>query len=127
MWSFSVNEIMQDYEMSEALLEEMGAINPLYPQDMADALITAKQLGLSSGTLSGFRTDSPYGGPQTAGISVMGTAEPVNWQDAVKANIARGPDCTHDWVLKFLPEDESATGNLCVKCGERQGGSIRYD
>lgn len=91
-WSFSVNGTLQDYELSPDLIESMQAVDPEYPHDMRLALGLAKMAGLKSATVSGFRTPNPYGGPETIGYSVMGTIEPDNWQETVKANIAHGPD-----------------------------------
>jgi hypothetical protein len=128
-WSFTVNETMQQYELTEKLTGEMGAVNADYPADMAVALTAAKALGLSSGTLSGFRTPHPYGGPDSIGIAVMGTVEATDWHENVRSVIAAGPDCVHEWDLRSSADPETGGSSVwygCVKCGHRQGGSVRY-
>lgn len=127
-WSFSVNENMQDYTITDDLAESMRAVDARYPLDMEITLRAAKAMGLKSGTLSGFRTSSPYGGPESVGLSVMGTIEPVNWQETVRRNIGQGPDCVHEWGPRATDPDENEPGAFwyaCVKCGQRQGGSWR--
>jgi hypothetical protein len=91
-WSFTVNHIMQEFELDDTLLASMEALHPEYPHDMKLTLGLAKMAGLRSGTLAGGRTSSPYGGPEVILLTVTGTAEPADWHDTMKANIAAGPD-----------------------------------
>jgi hypothetical protein len=91
-WSFTLNGIVQDYELEPLLIEEMATQHPAYPADMQLALSLAKAAGLKTAACTGYRTPNPYGGPEAIGLSVMGTVEPVDFNAYVQANIAEGPD-----------------------------------
>lgn len=91
-WSFTVNDVVQGFEIPPAVTEEFRRENEAYPADMLLALKLAQEMGLKTATLTGYRTPSPYGGPDSIGVSVMGTIEASDWFGYVKANIEAGPD-----------------------------------
>ena len=91
-WSFTVNGSVQDFKLTPAVTGEFELLNPAYPADMELALYVARSMGMKTATCTGFRTPSPYGGPDTIGVNVMGTVEASDWFDHVKRNIQSGPD-----------------------------------
>jgi hypothetical protein len=91
-WSFTIDEVVQDFVIPAPLVEEFLRMHPMYPQDMQLALDLAVKAGFRSAVCTGFRTPSAYGGPDTIGITVMGLAEPVSFNAHVLSNIMEGPD-----------------------------------
>lgn len=91
-WSFTINDVVQGFEIPPAVIEEFRRENEAYPADMELALKLAQEIGMKTATLTGYRTPSPYGGPDSIGVSVMGTIEGSDWFRHVKANIEAGPD-----------------------------------
>jgi hypothetical protein len=91
-WAFTLNGAVEDYQLDPALTGLFGTINEAYPADMELGLRLAKDMGLKTANISGFRTPSPYGGPDTIGVNVVGTIEAEDWFGYVKANIAAGPE-----------------------------------
>jgi hypothetical protein len=91
-WSFTVMGSVQEYRLTEDLIEIFAAVNPVYPSDMQRALSLAQETGLRTAVCTGYRTPNPYGGPEAISITVMGTVEPVDWHALVKGVIFSGPD-----------------------------------
>ena len=74
-WSVTVNDIgKMTYQLPESVMAQISRDNPLYEQDASLAFALAKAAELSSATLAGGRTPSPYGGPDTVVFSVVGFA-----------------------------------------------------
>ena len=74
-WSVTVNDISKMHDsLPETILTQVSRDNSSYEFDAMAAFALAQSAGLSSATLSGGRTPSPYGGPDTVVISVVGFA-----------------------------------------------------
>lgn len=101
-WSVTINDLDTIVELPRELIETIGKDNILYARDALFAFDLAKASGLVSATLSGGRTPSPYGGPDSVVISVVGFdsrkeghAVPPsgrNFNLEMKRVIASGPD-----------------------------------
>lgn len=75
-WSVTVNDLQDVTELPEDVLAKLADDNVYYAYDAKLAFTAAKTGGLTSATLSGGRTPSPYGGPDSVVISVVGFAGP---------------------------------------------------
>jgi hypothetical protein len=75
-WQITVNDIDRIADgAADDVLATVGSDNPEYIYDATLALVCARDAGLVSATLSGGRTPSPYGGPDTVVISVIGFSD----------------------------------------------------
>lgn len=113
-WSYTINGVVQDFELPADLIERMAATNLAYPADMFLALEIAKRAGFASAVCTGFRTPSPYGTDEAVMISVQGTAAPVDFNDMIK-DMIKTPDCIHE-----------VRNGICIHCEQRMdvlGGS----
>lgn len=109
-WSVTVNELDTTSMLPQAALDTAGKDNPAYRDDAITAFKAAKRAGLVSATLSGGRTPSPYGGPDSVVLCITGfdsraqgralppaeqlltEAEAANFNEAMKRTILAGPD-----------------------------------
>ena len=74
-WSVTVNDISKMTDgLPDSILAQVSRDNPMYETDAGLAFEAAKQAELDSACISGGRTPSPYGGPDTVVISVVGFA-----------------------------------------------------
>lgn len=71
-WSIRINGLDTLDELPEDSLLEASKDNEAYRDDAIAAFDAAKRAGLVSATISGGRTPSPYGGPDTVVLSVIG-------------------------------------------------------
>lgn len=71
-WSITVEDLDKINELPAAQLARVGSDNPAYSDDARLLLTVAVAAGLVSATLSGGRTPSPYGGPDTVVMSIVG-------------------------------------------------------
>jgi hypothetical protein len=91
-WSVTIQNV-QEYEgFSHEIVEQMLTQHPQYPRDMALALSLAREAGLASASLSGGRTPNPYGDDETVNISIVGMEKALDFDAAMRRNIAAGPD-----------------------------------
>lgn len=74
-WSVTVNDLDTVDELPEFTYQKISEDNPDYDRDSRAAFTAAKSAGLASATLSGGRTPSPYGGPDTVVISIVGFSD----------------------------------------------------
>jgi len=75
-WSITVNDLQQVTDgLPDYMLKAIAIDNPAYEADAGLAFECAQAAGLVSATLSGGRTPSPYGGPDTVVISVIGFSD----------------------------------------------------
>ncbi len=102
-WSITINDLDQIEELPDELYDKACRDNTDYYGDANAAFNLAKQAGLVSATISGGRTPSPYGGPDTVVVSVVGfnnrnvghAVPPIAARDfngTVLSNILSGPD-----------------------------------
>lgn len=71
-WAITINDLDVTGELPDEIYEKAAKDNPEYEHDARLAFELAKSAGLVSATISGGRTPSPYGGPDTVTISVVG-------------------------------------------------------
>lgn len=71
-WSITIEDLDKIRELPFAQLARIGSDNPAYSDDARLLLTAAIACGLVSATLSGGRTPSPYGGPDTVVMSIVG-------------------------------------------------------
>lgn len=128
-WSYTVNGSIQDFVLPASLVEDMATQHLEYPADMLKALKLAQSLGMKSAVCTGFRTPNPYGSeyPEVMEITVKGTAMPADMSHMIKAAIASGPDCAHEWAPteRELDDGRFLSYYRCVRCGQSQAGSER--
>ena len=75
-WSVSLNDLQQMTDgLPDDVLATLSRDNPLYEADAGLAFECARQAGLVSAGLSGGRVPSPYGGPDTVTISIVGFSD----------------------------------------------------
>jgi hypothetical protein len=74
-WSITVDDLQDVPGLPDSVLAGAARDNPAYELDARLAFQAAKDAGLVSATLSGGRTPSPYGGPDTVVISVLGFSD----------------------------------------------------
>lgn len=91
-WSYIINGSVQEYELDRLVIEDAATQHLGYPADMLLALRIAKAAGFRTCVCTGFRTPNPYGGDETAEITVRGTAMPVDYIEMTRRLIAEGPD-----------------------------------
>lgn len=91
-WSITVLDVQHYEGFTHDIVEQMLTQHPQYPADMALALEVAKKAGLASASLSGGRTPNPYGDDETVVITVTGMATQLDFDAAMRRNIAAGPD-----------------------------------
>lgn len=100
-WSVTVNDLDKTSMLPGTALDTAGKDNPAYRDDAITAFKAAKRAGLVSATLSGGRTPSPYGGPDSVVISVVGfdsravghaVPPPGDFNASMRATILAGPD-----------------------------------
>jgi hypothetical protein len=114
-WAITVNDLDQIDDLPDEIYYNASKDNPVYEADARLAFRAAKDAGLVSATLSGGRTPSMYGGPDTVTISVVGfdsraeahAVPPIsgrNFNAAVLGNIYAGPDL-EDGLDEFDAED----------------------
>lgn len=106
-WSITINDLDTIEQLPDEVYDSACADHEEYRDDAEFAFMTAKGRELVSATISGGRTPSPYGGPETVVICVTGftshaeghavppmTARSFN--DSVLDNIYVGPDAEDD-------------------------------
>lgn len=91
-WSITINDLKTYEGFTVEQIELMLTQHPQYPGDMQIALDAARKAGLASVSLAGGRTPNPYGDDETVNISIMGMGTALDFDTAVKRNIAAGPD-----------------------------------
>ena len=102
-WSITINDLDQIEKLPAEKYAVLAKDNPAYESDARAAFKLAKRIGLVSATISGGRTPSMYGGPDSVAVSIVGfdsrreghAVPPAighNFNDAVLANIYGGPD-----------------------------------
>lgn len=102
-WSVTINDLDTVDELPEYTYQKLSEDNPDYDGDSRAAFMAAKSAGLVTATLSGGRTPSPYGGPDSVVISIVGFSDrreghavpPIARRDfnaQVIDNILAGPD-----------------------------------
>lgn len=102
-WSITINDLDEIDELPQFSYDKISEDNPDYEQDARAAFAAARSAGLVHATLSGGRTPSPYDGPDSVVISIVGFSDrrqghavpPVNRRDfhsQVIDNILAGPD-----------------------------------
>lgn len=69
-WHVTVNEMQMVEGLPPEVLAHVALDNPSYKLDVQAAFDAARKLGFRSATLSGGRTPSPYGGPETVVIAI---------------------------------------------------------
>jgi hypothetical protein len=93
----------------QQFIEDMLRVNVHYPTDIAVALNAARSMGMSSCTLVAARTPNPYGDDEVVALSVLGMGRALDFNEAMKRNVAAGPD-----VPGAVPSDEE-TRNLYME------------
>lgn len=91
-WSITINNLPEFPGFSAEVIEQMLTQHLQYPADMELALETACKAGLSTAVLSGGRTPNPYGDDEVVDISVRGMSSALDFNAAMRRNIAAGPD-----------------------------------
>lgn len=102
-WSITVNDLDQIEELPEDIFLKACGEDAELQSDAHSAFISAKERGLVSATISGGRTPSPYGGPDTVVISIVGfnnrseghAIPPITGRDfnsTMVSTILAGPD-----------------------------------
>lgn len=71
-WAITINDLDNIDKLPPEVYEKACAEHPEYREDAEHAFAVAKYRGLVSATISGGRTPSPYGGPDTVTISIVG-------------------------------------------------------
>lgn len=74
-WSITVDDLDKITELPHDQISALARDNPLYADDARLCLTIAVAAGLASATLSGGRTPSPYNGPDTVVLSVVGFSD----------------------------------------------------
>lgn len=106
-WAITINDLDKIDELPSEIYDKACGENVEYQGDALGAFVTAKERGLVSATISGGRTPSPYGGPDTVIISIVGfnnhneghAVPPMAARDfnsEVLRNIGAGPDDEED-------------------------------
>lgn len=114
-WAITINDIDQIDDLPEEYYLRAAKDNPAYDADARLAFRTAKEAGLVSAAISGARTPSMYGGPDSVVLSIVGfdsrkeghATPPIsgrNFNAGVLGNIYAGPDVEDD-IADVLPED----------------------
>ena len=114
-WSITVNDLDQIEELPEDIFLKACGEDAELQSDAHSAFISAKERGLVSATISGGRTPSPYGGPDTVVITVVGfnnrneghAVPPITGRDfnsTMVSTILAGPD------EETEPEDDEDDG-----------------
>lgn len=115
-WAVTVNDLATIDELPLQILQKLSWDNPLYLDDANLAFRIAKAANLDSATLSGGRTPSPYGMPDTVVISVVGFDGPIPGEIGVRARdfnaakidtILSGPDSERQETNVPLPGSDS--------------------
>lgn len=102
-WAITINDLDMIDKLPPEIYDKACSENPEYREDAEHAFAVAKYRGLVSATISGGRTPSPYGGPDTVTISVVGfnsraeghAVPPMsarNFNEQMLYNIFNGPD-----------------------------------
>lgn len=71
-WIITVNDLDQIDDLPDETYRNAAKDNPVYEADARLAFRMAKEAGLVSAAISGGRTPSMYGGPDSVVISVVG-------------------------------------------------------
>jgi hypothetical protein len=71
-WSITINDLDQISELPADVYDKACGNDAELQGDALGAFVTAKERGLVSATIAGGRTPSPYGGPDTVTISIVG-------------------------------------------------------
>lgn len=111
-WSITVEDLDQidpapPHEL-EQKFSKLAEDNPEYENDAYQAFALARECGLVAATLSGGRTPSPYGGPDSVVIAVTGFSSRaeghavpksrVDFYAQTRDNIFAGPDDEELWT-----------------------------
>lgn len=107
-WSVTIDDIdsiPEDIpEGLHAVFAKLGEDNPAYTRDAEFLFATARAAGLVSCTLSGGRTPSPYGGPDSVVLAIVGfdsraegkavakSLPSPGFYNQMRATILSGPD-----------------------------------
>lgn len=122
-WSITVNDLDQIEELPGHVYDTACGDDAELQGDALAAFVSAKERGLVSATISGGRTPSPYGGPDTVIISVTGfnnrneghaTPPPIarDFNASMVTTILTGPD----------PESEPEDDEYPSRPGYPDGG-----
>jgi len=106
-WAITINDLDKIEELPDELYDKACRDNREYYGDANAAFNLAKEAGLVSATISGGRTPSPYGGPDSVVVSIVGfnsraeghAVAPMAARDFNRAtmdNILAGPDDGED-------------------------------
>lgn len=90
-WSFVLNDVEHDV-IPESMIEQQGAENPMYPHDIHLALKMARDLGIKSGAITGFRMTNPYNDDEVVDVSVRGRMLSSDFVGDTRRDISAGPD-----------------------------------
>lgn len=71
-WAITINDLDTLEQLPDEIYDSACAENPEYDGDARYAFSLAKARGLVTAAISGGRTPSPYGGPDTVTISIVG-------------------------------------------------------
>jgi hypothetical protein len=71
-WSITINDLDEITELPANVYDKACGEDADLQGDALGAFVTAKERGLVSATIAGGRTPSPYGGPDTVTISIVG-------------------------------------------------------
>lgn len=102
-WSITVNDLDQIDTLPGEIYDKACGDDAELQGDALAAFVSAKERGLVSATISGGRTPSPYGGPDTVVITVVGfnnrneghAVPPMSGRDfnsTMVSTILAGPD-----------------------------------
>lgn len=93
-WAITVNNLreIEQLDLPEVTYNYIASQHPDYISDLGYAFALAKNLGLASATLTGFRTPNPAGGPEVIDVSVRGFADASDFIAEIHKIIEAGPD-----------------------------------
>lgn len=114
-WAITINDLDTLDQLPDEIYDSACAENPEYDGDARFAFNLAKERGLVMATISGGRTPSPYGGPDTVTVSIVGfnnrneghAVPPLHSRDfnqAVMDAIRFGPDPDEDEIEPYWNE-----------------------
>jgi len=138
-WSVTVNDIPNFGGFALGTQEFMSGQHPAYARDAELALKLAKEAGLKSATLSGMRTDNPYGGDEIVDISVRGTPIYKDFLAEMSEIIRAGPGADSEMARHYAAlakmranpcphifNDDRPPLRQCIVCGVILNGTLFY-
>lgn len=110
-WSVTLDDIGRMTEgLPDSILASVSRDNPEYETDAGLAFECAKQAGLKSATLAGGRTPSPYGGPDTVVISIVGFTNGDSFNEMMVKTITSEADTSGRSSDVPVPDSGSGEG-----------------